>query len=145
MKTVFPLNQLIYPPPWTLGEKTQPANLVVNPVLSPPPLPSYDVRPLVFKNRLKQVKVFCHGETYSSLQSWNIISYFQGQRGVCARKIKYTDLNCFLNKRAKSPKQYYKIQQFSLLQLYLELPQERTQAQNLFSWILLSSENSLLN
>lgn len=96
MKTVFTLNQLICPPPWTLGEKSQPTDVVVKPVLSPPPLPSYGVMPLAFKNRLKQVKVFCHGKTYSSLQSWNMISYFQGQMGVCGRKI--TDLNCFLNK-----------------------------------------------
>lgn len=58
MKTVFTLNQLIYPPPWTLGEKTQPPDLIVNPVLSPPALLSYGVM------LLKQTK------TGQSILSW---------------------------------------------------------------------------
>lgn len=81
------------------GGKIPATDLVVNPVLSPLPLPRYGVRPLAFKNRLKQVKVFCHGETYSSLQSWNIISYFQRQHGLCARE--NHRLKLFSKQRAK--------------------------------------------
>lgn len=151
MKRVFTLHWLICPPPCTLGEKTQSTTPVVNPVLSPPPLPSRGVRPLAFKNRLNQVEVFCHGETYSSLQSWKIISYFQGQLGEnqihrhkCARKIKSTDSNCFLNKEPNPPSS---IRRFSrvLTPAALLAVASTTKPQNLFSCLLLSSENSLLN
>lgn len=86
-ENICPLNQLISPPPWTLGKKAQPNNLIAIPVLSPSPLPNYSLRPLAFKNSLKPVKLFCRYETYSSLQSYNN-SYFKGQLGFCARKIR---------------------------------------------------------
>lgn len=68
-ENICPLNQLISPPPWTLGKKAQPNNLIAIPVLSPSPLPNYSLRPLAFKNSLKPVKLFCRDETYSPLQS----------------------------------------------------------------------------
>lgn len=101
MKAVLILNLLMYSPPWTLEGKPQSTDAV----LSPPPLPSYGVRPPAFKIRLKQVKVFHHGETYSLSQSWNIISYFQGQLGTCVENQVHR-LKLFSKQRAKPSQQY---------------------------------------